>query len=156
MKKGIAISIIFVISLMMLCSCGINFNMCEVAFTLNTESEGFSPPQITLIKTKDEFEGFLTNEAIFVEELSQEFQQANAQYDTTFFEKNDLVSIIIQASSSQITGYQVRKIAKENQEIIIHIKSKSPKQATTDMGKYFTYYLTIAKDDNIKKAAIKF
>lgn len=155
MKKNVTCLFMLISLLVMLCGCGGKIELKEVPFTLNTVSDNFHPPQITLIKSNEEFGVFLNDESIFDDELSSEFQQENNKYDSIFFESNDLIAIIIQAPSSQITGYHINKITKENQDIIIHIEAEGPDNVTSDMGKYYTYYFSVEKDDNIKYAGIK-
>lgn len=130
--------------------------MDEIHFTLNTLQENFNPPRTTLIKTEEDFIQFIENKDIFADELSEEFQAINSQYNADFFAKNDLIAIIVQATSSMITGYELKEITKESSSWIVSIKSiSSSENVTDDMGRYFSYYVMVEKDTAISTAQLK-
>lgn len=141
---------------------GISMSACssdkleEVPFTLNYSSENFNPPTVTLMKNKSDFDSFLTDQNIFSDELSADFVKINEGYSEEFFEQNDLIAVIVQATSSMITGYRLKETTKENGLWIVKIESiTSSAIITDDMGRYFCYYLTVEKDIAINGAELK-
>lgn len=128
-----------------------------VPFNLNTMSVDFDPPKATLIKSASELNLFLSDESIFEEELSAEFSDINFQYDENFFVNKDLIALIVQSTSSMVEGYTLKQINKENGYWIVVLDSVSKKNnVTSDMGRYFCYYIEVEKDNAISNVKLEY
>lgn len=131
--------------------------MTTIPFNLNVTSENFNPPQITFVQSLEVFNEFLGREDIFTSEPSERFAEINTKYDLTYFENNDLIILIFQASSSMIKGYKLENLEKGNQNWIVSVSPVSNNgHITADMGGYFCYYITVSKDTTIQDAILEF
>ena len=136
-------------------ACGDAF-METIPFNLNTLSENFDPPRISYIRNSEEFKEFLSDDSIFVDEFDQEFTDVNSQYDHDFFEKNDLIALILQASSGMVKGYKLNNLSVIDNSWVVEISSISEKSnVTDDMGGYFCYYISVGKNPDVNDAKIK-
>ena len=158
MKKTICIfSFISTLLITIFVSACNNVSMLKtIPFNLNTMSEDFDPPKATLFKSFAEFNIFLSDTSIFEEELSIEFSEVNAQYDENFFNESNLIALILHSTSSMIEGYYLKQIYKENDFWAIALDSVSDDNVTTDMGRYFCYYITVEKDENISNVKVHY
>lgn len=128
----------------------------EIPFTLNYSNANFYPPSSKLIKSISEFEVFLADESIFSDKLSNDFMKINEKYSENFFEQNDLIAVIIQSTSSMTTGYRLKEKVKSNNIWRIKLESiYSSDNVTDDIGKYFSYYLTVEKDNSINDVELE-
>lgn len=137
-------------------SCSISM-LKDEPFNLNNLSENFDAPKATLLKSVTEFNLFLNDEKIFTKEPTKKFVEVNSKYDETYFLKADLIALIIQASSGMIEGYSLNGIEKDKSTYVIDLKAISSSNITSDdMGRYFCYYLEVAKDVNMIGVTIKY
>ena len=80
----------------------------------------------------------------------------NEKYSENFFEQNDLIAVIIQSTSSMTTGYRLKEKVKSNNIWSIKLESiYSSDNVTDDIGKYFSYYLTVEKDNSINDVELE-
>ena len=91
----------------------------------DTLSEDYNPPNITFINSVDRFNEYLSDTTIFKSELSDKFKEINSKYDTKYFEKEDLLAIIEQATSGSITGYKLKSIENIDNYWVVEINSVS-------------------------------
>ncbi|MBP5242508.1 MAG: hypothetical protein J6Z36_02320 [Clostridia bacterium] len=135
------------------CSGGL---MDTVPFNLNSLSEDFAPPKITFIRSSEEFDDFLSDRTVFVESFNKEFTGENAKYNDDFFEKNDLIALILQATSGAIKGYKLDDISVSGSSWVLAVSEVAEKSTVTDdMGAYFCYYITVEKNSDVIDAKIK-
>ena len=159
MLKSLNLKKLFLTLILLLVTCTVLLSGCdkklkEVPFTLNSDSMSLSN-SVNLIKSTEEFEIYLGNTSIFEEELSEEFKAVNSQYTDKFFKNNYLVAIIHQATSSMITGYKLGAIEKQGDALYIKLIAIAPNNVTSDMGRYFTYYITVEKDEALTEVKLK-
>ena len=138
-----------------------NYGMLEtVPFSLgDITSEDYYPPNITFINSVDSFNEYLSDTTIFKSELSDKFKEINSKYDTKYFEKKDLISIIEQATSGMIIGYKLKSIENIDNYWVVEIDSVvkgGKKNVTCDMGGYFCYYLSVNKNKDIIGAKLTY
>ena len=133
-----------------------NALMETVPFNLNTLLENFDPPRITFIKSSEEFDEFLSDKTIFIDDFEQEFIDVNAKYNDEFFDNNDLIALILQATSRMVKGYKLNEISISDNSWILDISSVAENSSvTSDMGGYFCYYISVDKNPEINEVKIK-
>ena len=81
--------------------------MPRIPFTLNNDLGGW--PTNTFIRSKEEFDEYLSNPDVFSESFTDIFRRINEKYDASYFAENDLLALIIWATSTTIYGYSLDK-----------------------------------------------
>lgn len=139
-----------------MCGCS-NKVMQEVPFSLRDSMPIDFKSRADLIKNVEQFNEYLSNKQIFSDPLSEDFTAVNAQYDENYFLQNDLIALIIRASSISYEGYQLKNVYKEAGVWVLEIKPYTKeKYVTSAMGGLFTYYISVEKDVGINGAEIRF
>lgn len=128
----------------------------SVPFSLSNEFCMKLKPSLTkLVKAVNEFDLFLNNDEIFKKEINEEFIKENSNYDEKYFLSNDLIALIVRSTSGAIKGYKLKSIEKNNNSYDVYLESITAKRnATDDMGGYFCYYLSVAKDEKMSTAKL--
>lgn len=128
----------------------------SVPFSLSNEfCMELKPSLAMLVKSVNEFDSFLKNNDIFKKEFNEEFIKENSKYDEKYFLNNDLIALIVQATSGSIKGYKLKSIEKNNNSYDVYLESIANKHnVTDDMGGYFCYYLSVDKDKKMSNAKI--
>ena len=158
-KRHRKLVIPILLSTLFITSC--NYGMLEtVPFSLgDITSEDYYPPNITFINSLDSFNEYLSDTTIFRSELSDKFKEINSKYDTSYFEKKDLLSIIELATSGMVIGYKLESIEIIDNYWVVEINSivkGGGKYVTCDEGGYFCYYISVTKDENIIGAKLTY
>lgn len=108
-----------------------------------------------LIQSREELENFLADETVFSKEPSKEFTKINEKYDEKYFEKNDLIALMIWASSGSYYGYHIRKPVELDHVWIIETEALTHGNSVThDMGGVFCYYVEVPKKTGIIGASL--
>ena len=128
----------------------------SVPFSLSNEfCLELKPSLAMLVKSLNEFDSFLKSDDIFKKEFSEEFKKENSKYDEKYFLNNDLIALIVLATSGSIKGYKLKSIEKNNNSYDVYLESITNKRnVTDDMGGYFCYYLSVDKDEKMSNAKI--
>ncbi len=115
------------------------FNLCE-EMMMHPSNEA------VLLRSKDEMTAFLADESVFTREPSQEFTEINNRYDDNYFKQNDLVALIIWASSGSYYGYHLGEPVERSGIWVIETTGLAHGNVVThDMGKIFCYYVEVPK-----------
>lgn len=157
MKKIISVCMLLTIGLLCFTSCSGNSMLKPIPFNLNATSEDFDPPRQSLIRNSTEFNEFLSDRSVFVENFEQDFMSKNNEFDEKFFEDNDLIALILQAPTRMIKGYKLNSLTASDGCWILNMSSVSDKSEAHDdvLGRYFCYYIVVEKDANIDEVRIE-
>ena len=130
----------------------------DLPFSLNKAfTQEFYSSKIDFINSLDKFNEYLSDTTVFKSELSDEFKKINSKYDTKYFEKKDLISIIELATSGSIKGHRLRSIKNIDNYWAVKLEDLPRMEyVTTDMGGYFCYYLSVNKNPDIIDAYLYF
>ena len=130
----------------------------DLPFSLNEDfTLDFSPSRIDFINSLDKFNEYLSDTTVFKSELSDKFKKINSKYDSKYFEKKDLISIIELATPGSIKGHRLKSIKNIDNYWAVKLESlPRMENVTTDMGGYFCYYLSVNKNPDIIGAYLYF
>lgn len=158
MKKIICWCLLMAIGLFCFASCGNNSMLEPVPFNLNATSEDFDPPRQSFIRNSTEFNEFLSNRAVFVDNFEQDFVSKNNEFTDEFFEDKDLIALILRAPTRNIKGYKLNSITANDGCWVLKISSVSDKSEAHDdvLGNYFCYYIAVEKNTAINRVEIEF
>ncbi len=146
MKRRLILCLILGLTLVA-AACGSKDNADKtVPFNLNEDWLRSPSDKAILLQSKDEMTAFLADESLFTKEPSQEFTEINNRYDDDYFKQNDLVALIIWASSGSYYGYRLGKPVERSGIWVIETMGLAHGNVVTDdMGKIFCYYVEVPK-----------
>lgn len=158
MKKIISLCMLLVFGVFCFTSCSGSSMMEPIPFNLNATIEDFDPPRQSFIRNSMEFNEFLSNRSVFVENFEQDFITKNNEYDDEFFKENDLIALILQAPTRMIKGYKLNSLTASDGFWVLDMSSVSDNSETHDdvLGRYFCYYIAVEKDSSINGVKIEF